>query len=271
MRCAPASLERREPQAGTASTVRSFLLVQVEGPWGENVPLDSRIPAGVKTWLAAQREWRTLFIRRGSPGESTRVFAARDGKVTTAELEDIRQVARLDLASLTPYEERLYLVCTHGRHDACCAELGRPLWQALSEAAPEAAWQVSHIGGDRFAANVLVLPDGLYYGRLSSADADRFVATDRAGRLDLEHLRGRCRYPFAAQAAEVFLRTELRESRADALELISCTARTAVFERGGRLFRVDVRRHETLEKLTCRAAAPGRGWYFTLESVSELD
>ena len=27
-------------------------------------------------------------------------------------------------------------------------------------------WEVSHIGGDRFAANLLVLPEGLYYGRV---------------------------------------------------------------------------------------------------------
>ncbi|HET7691080.1 MAG TPA: sucrase ferredoxin [Nocardioidaceae bacterium] len=234
------------------------------------MPRDSRVPAGVKSWLAAQRDWRTLFIRRGIPSATTRVFAARDGKVGTAELDDVRQVADLDLTSLTPYDGRLYLVCTHGRHDACCAELGRPLWQALADTAPEETWQVSHIGGDRFAANVLVLPDGLYYGRLSSADARRLVAADRAGRVDLAHLRGRCRYPFAAQAAEVFLRTELRETRADALELVTCTDRTAIFERGGRLFRVDVRRHETLEKLTCRAVAPARGWYYELAGVSEL-
>ena len=270
MRCAPASLERLEPQAGTASTIRSFLLVQCEGPWGADVPLDSRVPAGVKSWLSVQRDWRTLFIRRGAPSATTRVFAARDGKIGTAELDDIRDVARLDLASLTPYDRRLYLVCTHGRHDACCAELGRPVWQAVAEAAPDETWQVSHIGGDRFAANVLVLPDGLYYGRLSSADAERFVAADRAGRLDLAHLRGRCHYPFAAQAAEVFLRSELRETRADALELISCTPQMAMFTRGGRLFRVDVRRHDTVAQLTCRAVAPGKGGYYTLESVSEV-
>ena len=33
-------------------------------------------------------------------------------------------------------------------------------------------WQSSHIGGDRFAGNVVFLPEGLYYGRVEPAEAD---------------------------------------------------------------------------------------------------
>ena len=48
---------------------------------------------------------------------------------------------------------------------------------ALSAAYPDQTWEVSHIGGDRYAGNALVLPDGLYLGRL---DADSAVAAARA-------------------------------------------------------------------------------------------
>ncbi|MGX7677767.1 sucrase ferredoxin [Jatrophihabitans sp. DSM 45814] len=73
-----------------------------------------------------------------------------------------------------------YLVCTHGTHDVCCAIEGRPVAAALNEIRPGNAWECSHLGGDRFAANVLVLPLGLVYGRVSvEAAADLAAATDR--------------------------------------------------------------------------------------------
>ncbi|WP_218926810.1 sucrase ferredoxin, partial [Priestia megaterium] len=66
------------------------------------------------------------------------------------------------------------LVCAHGRHDPCCAVRGLPVGRALGERWPEQVWECSHIGGDRFAANVVVAPDGVYYGGL---DAKSAVAT----------------------------------------------------------------------------------------------
>ena len=86
---------------------------------------------------------------------------------------------------LVPSDEVILCVCTHGRHDACCAEKGRPVAAALSEAYPEEAWEVSHIGGDRFAANLLVLPHGLYYGGVDAASAPRVAEATHDGRLAL--------------------------------------------------------------------------------------
>ena len=110
-------------------------------------------------------------------------------------------------------------MCTHGRHDACCAERGRPVAAALSAAHPEDTWEVSHIGGDRFAGNLLVLPHGLYYGRLDAPSAIAVAGDHEAGQLDLDHLRGRSGYAMPVQAAEIALRRELGETRNDALRL----------------------------------------------------
>src|SRR5690606_7696048 len=114
-------------------------------------------------------------------------------------LGDIHEVLDLDLAALgagrspglTRVDDSLFCVCTHGRHDACCAERGRPVAAALEAAHPEQTWEVSHIGGDRFAANMVVLPHGLYYGRLDAVSALGVAGTHLAGGLDLDHLRGR--------------------------------------------------------------------------------
>ena len=73
----------------------------------------------------------------------------------------------------------LYLVCTHGRHDACCALRGRPVALELDRVRPGRVWETSHVGGDRFAANLLVLPTGEVYGRVLPFAASDLVATDR--------------------------------------------------------------------------------------------
>ncbi len=64
------------------------------------------------------------------------------------------------------------LVCTHGRHDVCCAVRGRPVAAALAAAATGwDVWECSHVGGDRFAANVLLVPSGELFGSLDEATA----------------------------------------------------------------------------------------------------
>jgi hypothetical protein len=70
----------------------------------------------------------------------------------------------------------------------------------------EWAWQSSHIGGDRFAGNVVTLPDGVYHGRVEPADAWAVVEAALEGRVHLPFYRGRSRYGFAAQAAEIAVR-----------------------------------------------------------------
>ena len=221
-RCAAESLDRGDDPAGTASTVRAFLLVEDAGPWGVAILRDSRLPAAVRAALGAVPGARPLLVRRSGrqSGSGVRVFAVavgtEGGWVETALLDSVDDLLGLDLAPLAegrsvglePHAEPLVLVCTHGRHDACCAERGRPVALALAEAGVD-AWECSHIGGDRFAGNVLVLPDGLYYGRVEPEHAVGLVRGHAEGRLDLGHLRGRSNLPMPVQYAEVALRRRL--------------------------------------------------------------
>jgi hypothetical protein len=116
-------------------------------------------------------------------------------------------------------DDELYaLVCTNGRHDACCATFGRPLVRALRASQwAEWTWECSHIGGDRFAGNLVLLPDSLYFGRCDGPAADRALAEYHAGRLDLEHFRGRSTFTLLEQAAEHFVRVELGLTALDAI------------------------------------------------------
>jgi hypothetical protein len=276
-RCSAASLDLGEPLEGTASTVRAFLVVECPGPWGVEAVRDSRLPEPVKTLLGGLEEHnrvRPLLSRR--PGRQAEgpvsVFAAyvhtERPWLESVELDTVEELLDHDLSALgngrslgwRRRTEPLFLACTHGRHDACCAERGRPVCAALALAAPQETWEVSHIGGDRFSANVLVLPHGLYYGRVQPEDASRFAALHHEGRLDLDHLRGRSSYPFSVQAAEVHLRRRLGVDGVAPLPLLDHERRgtetTAVFDVDGESW--EVRVHTELgavRQLTCRAAA----------------
>ncbi|QIX27147.1 sucrase ferredoxin [Nocardioides sp. JQ2195] len=276
-RCSTASRLRDEPVAGTASTVRAFLLIEHSGPWGDNALRDARLPDGLGNAVAARAaaaRVRPLLVRRPARGErtqGTRVFAAFAHPsrpwIGATVLDDPHQLLELDLPALgaghspglTAYDGTLVCVCTHGRHDACCAERGRPLAAALAAAHPEATWEVSHIGGDRFAGNLLVLPQGLYYGRVEPESALAIADGLATGQLDLDHLRGRSSFPMPVQFAEVALRRQLGETRDDAVRLLSRQVDEdvthAVFSVGGAPWAVRVRTSTGDEplQLTCRA------------------
>jgi hypothetical protein len=238
-RCAADSLTRGDDLAGTASTVAAYLLLEHAGSWGDDAFRDSRLPAALGPALkrhATRAGVRPLLARRSGRGRATeegfRVLAvsATHGWTETAVLPDLEAVLDLDLARLRAGEslgddgfERVegpvYAVCTHGRHDACCAERGRPVALALSEVEPERTWECSHIGGDRFAGNLVVLPYGLYYGRLDPESAVALAATTAGGRIDLAHLRGRSTLAMPVQAAEIHLRRRLGVDLLDAVVL----------------------------------------------------
>ena len=280
-RCAAASLLRDERVAGTASTVRAFLLLEQPGSWGTDALRDARLPDGLGGELrrrAAQAGVRVLLVRR--PGRARRGAAGPAGVAcsrpspTRSDLAwsrrrctDLRSVLDLDLAALRAagsvgldeHDDSLFCVCTHGRHDACCAERGRPVAAALARAHPEETWEVSHIGGDRFAGNALVLPHGLYYGRLEPPSALALAGAHLSGHLDLDRLRGRSGHPMPVQFAEIELRRQLGETGLQSLRLVS--RRTdgnlteAVFDLAGTAYAVRVRSAPgtDLHRLTCRA------------------
>jgi hypothetical protein len=110
-------------------------------------------------------------------------------------------------------------VCTNGRHDQCCANLGRPVIRALDAAGTPDVWESSHIGGDRFAANIVCLPSGVYFGRVPPEGAAALLAGLASGLVDLDHYRGRSCYPPLVQAAEAYARAHHGERRLDAVVL----------------------------------------------------
>lgn len=277
VRCSVASRARCDELAGTASTVRAFLLIEHPGPWGASVP-QARLPGTLAAEVAGKARAagvRPLLVRRHqqrrwSP-DGVRVLAAHPGArgawLESGLVARWQDVLDLDLAALgrgnslglPRVDGPVFAVCTHGRHDPCCAEQGRPVAAALSSTWPELTWESSHLGGDRFAGNVVVLPEGLYYGRVTSADAERLARLHLAGRLDLERLRGWSWQPVPMQVAEIALRRSLGEDRRDAVDTIGGhrDGPTTVvrFEASGQRWTVVVQASPSAERarLTCHA------------------
>ena len=81
-----------------------------------------------------------------------------------------------------------------------------PSRQALAATFPDETWESSHVGGDRFAGNLLAFPHGLYLGRVRPDEGADVARTYAGGRVPLGHLRGRSCYPMAVQAADYALR-----------------------------------------------------------------
>jgi hypothetical protein len=255
-----------EPLAGTASTLRRWFLVEHGGPWGHDLR-DARLPDGVGAALRdveRRARCRVLLIRRPSrePSSGTTCFAVdtADGWIGRAVVDDVSAAPGLDPldrdAFALPVEGPVAVVCTHGRRDTCCAERGRPLAAALAAADPLAVWESSHMGGDRFAANLLVFPLGLMFGHVEPERGPAVLAACSEGRIVLDRFRGRTSDPMAVQAADAAARDRLGLERvADVTPLAydrdgaRATVRLAV--PGGEAL-VQLERHELPPmRLTC--------------------
>ncbi|HVT68714.1 MAG TPA: sucrase ferredoxin, partial [Trebonia sp.] len=95
----------------------------------------------------------------------------------------------------TPARGPVYLVCTHGRRDACCGRLGAPLARALDAAYPGQVWESTHVGGHRYAANLVILPHGLYYGPVDAASGAAAIDAYQRGQVAPGRYRGRAGQP----------------------------------------------------------------------------
>ena len=231
--CSTRSLLAGEPVAGTASYGRRWLLVEVAGAWGPNAfrqspLLDPALGTRIEHRTAAEG-FRLLAIRRpgrarldrGRPRWRWARVDCTPGQETIhwGEAEDpagyLTEVFR---QPGTPSAEPVIAVCAHGRHDECCATRGRSVAAALAEHEPAAVWECSHIGGDRFAATMLLFPHGLNYGRADTLDAGQMVTEYRAGRVLLAGLRGRSAFRVLEQAAQDAARRTFGDLRIDAYQ-----------------------------------------------------
>jgi hypothetical protein len=278
--CSDVSREHGEALTATASRVDRWILIEYHGAWGRNAVDSSGLSPEVKAHLAdrahALRPSKVLFIRRRERRAADGIHVywgsseARGPWLTSTVVDAYPDLIGLDFdvpSGHVPHP--LLLVCTHGKHDACCAKYGPATYEAIRELVDEGwVWQCSHIGGDRFAGNVVCLPEGVYYGRVGAGDALALLAEHLAGRVQLDLYRGRSSYSFRVQAAERAVREASGALGLADLELRSTAP--IVFRAGDTDYEVevDVELGE-LAQLTCNAAALSRPWRYVARILRE--
>lgn len=102
----------------------------------------------------------------------------------------------------TPIQGHHILVCNHGARDARCGACGPLVADALEETIDARGYEdvtvhrSSHVGGHRFAGNVLVYPDGAWYGYVRPEDTDTLLdhVVEQGDRWT-EHYRGKMQGP----------------------------------------------------------------------------
>lgn len=269
-RCRLTSLGLGEPLRATATHAPTWLLLEHPGPWGHKALEGGRLPAGLAAALDRAGKAagvRVNLIRRhgraGGHGTHAFLIDTRSGWVAGTVLADPHEAIGFDLAALArgqrphtdgdgvaghllrEHEGPLFLVCAHGRHDPCCAENGRPVARALSARFPARTWETTHLGGDRFSANMVCFPDGLYFGRVPPEQAGDLATAYRDGEIRLANYRGRCSWPAAVQAAEFWVREESGRTGVGDVRLVSTTSdgedTTAVFDVAGKPWSAHVR------------------------------
>jgi len=243
--CAEVRRATSEPIFATAPVkARGWLLIRHPGPWpATGLPAD--LPPAVDTVaaLATAAGFRPQLIRRpaeraplwpigiylGGTGRSGPWLEYRElaGPDEAAGLLDLLTPAAVEAAAAgdppgfgAGVDHRVLLVCGHGSRDPCCARIGRPMALALAGEYPELVWESNHLGGHRFAANLVTVPDGSYHGGLDRGRGRQVAAATLRGEVDLASYRGLAGRSGAAQAADWYARQHTGQVGLDAVEIV---------------------------------------------------
>ena len=201
-----ATLARSESLIGTAVPADTFILFETPQPWEKPALLSPGIPeslrqvikpllragSGVRIHLIAneqtshQNQRRILIFQRpGNPNQDRVSRLLGEYKLWEIRVDDpadmapaLEQFLKNNRDDWQPDSsaERHLMVCTHASHNACCGIHGYPFYrdaisaiQTLGLVEQVHPWQISHIGGHRFAPTLIDFPQGRYYGNLEQA------------------------------------------------------------------------------------------------------
>lgn len=194
------TLAQSEALIGTAVPADTFILIETPQPWDKPALLSTGIPealrqvvkpllsAGVRVHLIAneqtldQARRRILIFQRpkaSHPSRGTRLL----GKYKSWEIQvdspaEMAPALEQFLQNRVGQQpilsgQRHLMICTHASHNECCGMYGYPFYkdaiatiQQLGLTQQVHPWQISHIGGHRFAPTLIDFPQGRYYGNL---------------------------------------------------------------------------------------------------------
>ncbi|MEJ7839380.1 MAG: sucrase ferredoxin [Thermomicrobiales bacterium] len=209
--CSLFSEEAGVDPAGSAWAHAHYLMIEIPLPWPYEIYSSKRAPTGLKLYLyglfdrglsvagaafapdpAWSVEGMTRIIDFRMPEFPFTTFQRREYLVPTDRATDTVRaiVEEEDAPWLEAFEQQIpntmrdVFVCTHGAIDACCATYGYPIYKLLRHMAdgapmPMRAWRCSHFGGHQYAATMLDMPEGRYWGHLKAQNLATIIARKR--------------------------------------------------------------------------------------------
>jgi len=199
--CSILTQQSGEPLAGTAPYAEHFVFISWPKKNWQYEALEAKggFPQGLKKWMREQYKVNgkikiLLASRPGLEKHKADIFIY-PGRYyySTVHPEEILDVLGSHFLhdatpsfSLGKLEQDQIFICTHGRHDKCCAKFGQELadkmrYQVLRQKANVEIWESSHIGGHRFAATMIDFPTGRAYGRLTPDAIPNFLESRKQG------------------------------------------------------------------------------------------
>ncbi len=226
--CKDLSSSAGEHLFGTAPRTDHWFLLEYPYNWEKDILNNIKVPQNVKDelnrLLGSFPRSRLQLIKKNGPQSSKICFyyvnsTEFDPKVYKFTLDSFEEIISLNLTDLTKNEdirnsetdEKLALICTHGTYDRCCGTYGVPVYNEIYSSEHLNVWQTTHVGAHRFSANLVMLPEGIYYGRVDPGNVESITRAHINGEIYLDCFRGRCCYGQISQVSDYFLRKEIKK------------------------------------------------------------
>ncbi len=223
--CKDISSSAGEHLYGTAPRVDHWFLLEYPGHWEKDIPENTSLPQSVKDELSkllgSFTSSRLQLIKGSSLKNPSICFyyidsSEFDPKAYKFKLNSYEDIIGLDLLNLiksgdisdVESDEKLALICTHGSYDSCCGKNGTPVYNEISKNENLSVWRSTHVGAHRFSSNVVMLPEGIYYGRIDQKNLGKMIRSHLNNEIYLDCFRGRCCYSQPSQVSDYFLRKE---------------------------------------------------------------
>jgi hypothetical protein len=236
--CSERSIALGEQLFGTAKKTTIWLLLEYPYLWGRKAFEESNLPAQLKSHLSAFLDdipdSKLLLIKNKTALRQDRITffvvisTENQPKIYQFQFDSYADIEDLELTKLLSdqsaisshlHSEPIFLVCVNGKRDPCCAKFGLPVYDQIAAIKRGMVWQSTHLGGHRFATNLLCLPHGILYGRVDEDSALPLIDADAGGNLMLDKYRGRTCFDSQVQAADYYLRQQTSITEIEAYRL----------------------------------------------------
>ena len=218
--CQAFSKASPESLLGTAiENVQHVLVVEYTKPWASKMDISHMdLPlhcAHELQYFSKKPGWKVLFVRQPKQTQHRILYSNLQNNIvweSTYTRDDIWNLESLENWMRVEYP--VILVCTHGSRDKCCGMLGGALFHELNTKSEReglhqnSVWQVSHLGGHRFAPTMIILPLGCMLGRVEIEDIDTVLSSVHKkdiAKISAKILRGDIRLSKSEQILQRYL------------------------------------------------------------------